>query len=74
MVSPRARRQELYDIVLTAHYHTSGNPGKTLANGSVIGFNEFAQSILAAPEPPQQWLALVSEKWCLRERAEIRLA
>lgn len=63
-----------YDILLFGHYHTSGNPGGgILANGSIVGFNEFALSIRAAPEPPQQWLALITEKWGIRERCEIKL-
>lgn len=68
-----AQSRVFYDIIATGHYHTSGNLGKILANGSVVGFGEFAQSIRAAPEPAQQWLALVTEQWCLRERCEIRL-
>lgn len=62
-----------YDMIITGHYHTSMNLGKTLANGSVVGYGEFAQSIRASPEVPQQWLALVTEKWGMRERAEIKL-
>lgn len=68
-----AQSRVFYDIILTGHYHTSGNLGKILANGSVVGYGEFAQSIRASPEPPQQWLALVHEQWCLRERCEIKL-
>jgi hypothetical protein len=68
-----SRFRKFYDIILSAHDHTSGNPGNLLANGSVIGFNEFAFSIRAAPEPPQQWLALVTQKWPLRERLDIKL-
>lgn len=68
-----AQSRIFYDIILGAHYHTSGNLGKILQNGSVVGYSEFAQSIRASPEPPQQWLALVHEQWCLRERCEIKL-
>jgi len=64
---------ERYDIILTAHYHTSSNPGTVLANGSMIGFNEWAVRIRAMPEPPQQWLALVHERWGLRERTPVVL-
>lgn len=63
-----------YDIILTAHYHTSANPGGgKLANGSVVGYGEFSNRIRAGFEVPQQWLALVHEKWGLRERCEIKL-
>ena len=64
---------EHYDVILTAHYHTSSNPGTVLANGSVIGFNEYAVRIRAVPEPPQQWLALIHEKWGMRERVPVVL-
>jgi hypothetical protein len=63
-----------YDIILTAHYHTSANPGGgKLANGSVVGYGEFSNRIRAGFEVPQQWLALVHERWGLRERCEIKL-
>jgi hypothetical protein len=64
---------EHYDVILTAHYHTSSNPGAVLANGSMIGFNEYAVRIRAVPEPPMQWLALVHERWGLRERVPVVL-
>lgn len=63
-----------HHIKLTAHYHTSANPGRGhFANGSVIGFNEFAMAIRAVAEPPQQWLLHVHERWGVRERCEIVL-
>lgn len=64
---------EQYAVILTAHYHTSSNPGTILANGSIIGFNEYAVRIRAQPEPPMQWLALIHEKWGLRERVPVVL-
>lgn len=68
-----AQRGVTYDIILTAHHHVSGKVGKILANGSVVGYNEYASSIRAAPELPQQWLCLLHETWALREMAEIKL-
>jgi hypothetical protein len=64
---------ERYDVILTAHYHTSSNPGTVLANGSVVGPSEYSQRIRAVPEPPMQWLALIHEKWGLRERVPVVL-
>jgi len=64
---------ERYDIILTAHYHTSSNPGTVLANGSMVGYSEYAVRIRGLPEPPQQWLALVHERWGLRERVPVIL-
>lgn len=64
---------ERYDIILTAHYHTSSNPGTVLANGSMVGYSEYAVRIRGLPEPPQQWLALIHERWGLRERVPVIL-
>jgi hypothetical protein len=64
---------ERYDIILTAHYHTSSNPGTVLANGSMVGYSEYSLRIRGLPEPPQQWLALIHEKWGLRERVPVVL-
>lgn len=64
---------ERYDVILTAHYHTSSNPGTVLANGSMVGYSEYAVRIRGMPEPPQQWLALVHERWGLRERVPVVL-
>lgn len=64
---------ERYDIILSAHYHTSSNPGTLLANGSMVGYSEYSQRIRGVPEPPMQWLALVHEKWGLRERVPVVL-
>ncbi|CAH1658125.1 conserved hypothetical protein [Hyphomicrobiales bacterium] len=68
-----ARASRQYDVILTGHYHTSGNPGRTLANGSVVGYAEYPNGLRCALEPPQQWLALMTERWGLRERCEIKL-
>lgn len=66
--------RQYYDIILTAHYHTSANPGGgRLANVSMVGYSEFAHRIRAAVEPPKQWLALITERWPLRERVDLML-
>lgn len=64
---------ERYDVILSAHYHTSSNPGTLLANGSMVGYSEYSQRIRGVPEPPMQWLALIHEKWGLRERVPVVL-
>lgn len=61
------------DLIQHGHYHTTGNPGPVLANGSVPGYSEFGSDIRAVVEPPQQWLYLMHSKWGLRERAPIQL-
>jgi DNA-binding CsgD family transcriptional regulator len=64
---------EHYDVILSGHYHTSSNPGRILANGSMVGFSEYGLRLRAEPEPPQQWLGLIHEKWGLRERMPVAL-
>lgn len=61
------------DLILHGHYHTTGNAGAVLSNGSCVGYGEYADDIRADPEPPQQWLFLLHSKWFLRERAPIML-
>lgn len=69
-----ARVRRHYDIILTAHYHTKSNPsGDAYGNGSVVGYNEYANRIRAGIEPPQQWLLLVHERWLVREACSIKL-
>ena len=65
------------DLIQGGHYHSTGNPylGRVpiLANGSVIGINEYGDDIRAAVEHPQQWAYLLHERWWLRERQPIIL-
>lgn len=61
------------DLIVHGHYHTTGNPGNVLSNGSVPGYGEFANGLRAVVEPPQQWLALLHDRWWLRDRAPIKL-
>lgn len=69
-----AQSRVFWDIILTAHHHASGSPTeKHLANGSIVGFSEYARSLRAAPEVPMQWAALIHERWCIRERMPIKL-
>lgn len=69
----QARMGRRPDLILMGHYHTSSNPGSVLANGSVVGYGEYADDLRADPEPPSQWLFLLHNKWFLRERAPIVL-
>jgi hypothetical protein len=65
--------REHFDVKLTGHFHTSGDLGGTLSNGSFAGYSEFAGNIRASVEPPQQWLALVTERWCVRDQCKVKL-
>lgn len=48
-----------FDYLLVGHYHSMFDLGGCFANGSLIGYNEYAMAIRAKPEPPQQWLLFV---------------
>lgn len=61
------------DLLQFGHYHTTGNPGMVLANGSVPGYSEYADDLRAVVEPPQQWLYLLHDRWWLRERLPVQL-
>jgi hypothetical protein len=44
------------------HWHQYIDTGRLVVNGSVIGFNAYAMSIKATPEPPQQFFYLLDSK------------
>jgi len=44
------------------HFHTYLDTGRIAVNGSVIGYNAYAMSIKAEPEPPQQMFYLIDSK------------
>lgn len=62
------------DLMLTGHYHVSGQPPGVLANGSVIGYSEYGHAIRGGVEPPKQWAARFSLKWGLCETLAVQLA
>ncbi len=57
-----------WDIAKKCHYHNFGHwhqyidNGRVAVNGSVIGYNAYAMSIKAAPEPPTQSFYLLDSK------------
>jgi predicted phosphodiesterase len=56
-----------FDTLIIGHYHTyipRGDAVPVLANGSLIGYNEYARLLLrAGPASPKQALAFVHPKW-----------
>lgn len=62
------------DLILTGHFHTSGNPPGVLANGSVIGVNGYSTSNRMRPDVPRQWIARFSERHGLCDRIDAQLA
>ncbi len=57
-----------WDQAKKCHYHHFGHwhqyidTGRVVVNGSVIGYNAYAMSIKATPEPPQQAFYLLDAK------------
>jgi hypothetical protein len=47
------------DLTVMGHFHQLMDGGDFLVNGSLIGYNEFAQAIGASPEEPRQAFFLV---------------
>jgi predicted phosphodiesterase len=66
-----------FDTLLIGHYHTyipRGDAVPVLANGSLIGYNEYARLLLrAGPAAPKQAFALVHPKWGITEQRGIDL-
>jgi hypothetical protein len=64
-------------IIQLSHYHKVGNPyvGSVpiFANGSVVGYSEYAGDIRASVEPAQQWMYLVHSRWGVRETLSVKL-
>lgn len=50
------------DLDVFGHFHQSKDGGKFVCNGSLIGWNEFANFIKADFEPPKQTFFLVDHK------------
>jgi len=55
----KMRRADLY---VQGHLHQFIDGGNFIINGSIIGYNAFALSIKASPEPPTQTFFLVDTK------------
>jgi hypothetical protein len=64
---------KLIDWVLIGHFHQSAMAPGFIANGSLPGYNEYAQSLRATPEPPCQTLFFVTNKYGLNEYRRIVL-
>ncbi len=62
------------DVVLTGHMHTSLRLQHGFANGSLAGYNEYAQVIRAAPDSAKQWLLCVSEEYGAAQNFEVILS
>lgn len=64
----RLRPTALHHI---GHFHQLARYGRTFTNGSLIGYNEYAVSIGASYEPPQQHFYIVDSKRCATMQSAI---
>lgn len=55
------RGDHQWDFDVLGHFHQKGFPPRVAQNGSLIGWNAFAEFIGAAPEPPMQISFVVDE-------------
>ena len=55
-------KAEQADFDMFGHFHQFMDGGKWFCNGSLIGYNAFAQSIKAEPEPPQQGFHIIDAR------------
>jgi hypothetical protein len=46
------------DVVLTGHLHTSVKTEWGYANGSMVGYSEYANTLRCEPDSAKQWLLL----------------
>jgi hypothetical protein len=51
------------DLDIFGHFHQFIDYGNFIANGSLIGYNDFAVRIKASYEQPVQAFALINKKW-----------
>lgn len=50
------------DLTVMGHFHQLLDGGDFIVNGSLIGYNEFAQAIAASPEEPRQAFFLIHNR------------
>ncbi len=55
----RLQQYRKADITCLGHFHTYGDYGDIVVNGSLIGYSPYALSIAASFEPPQQAFFLI---------------
>jgi hypothetical protein len=51
------------DLDLMGHWHQCEFSRECILNGSLIGYNEYSEQIKAEPEPPQQAMFLMHERY-----------
>jgi len=65
IVDTEYRQRRPVKWVFSGHFHTTGVTPFGFANGSGIGYGEFAKSLRADPEPAQQNFIVIHERYGL---------
>ena len=65
IVDTEYRQRRPVRWVFSGHFHTTGMTPFGFANGSGVGYGEFAKSLRADPEPAQQNLVVIHERYGL---------
>lgn len=62
------------DCILTGHLHTSLKLERGYANGSLVGYGEYARDLRALPAPAMQWLLFIHREMMVSHAFELQLS
>jgi hypothetical protein len=62
LIDSSLKSGKLVHYVLSAHYHTTARTPFGWANGSLVGYGEYAKQLRADPEPAKQNMLVVHER------------
>jgi len=65
IVDTEYRQRRPVRWVFSGHFHTTGVTPFGFANGSGVGYGEYAKALRADPEPAQQNLVVIHERYGL---------
>jgi len=71
IVDTEYRQRRPVRWVFSGHFHTTGVTPFGFANGSGVGYGEFAKSLRADPEPAQQNFVVIHERYGLIRYAPV---
>lgn len=73
LIDSSLKAGKLVHYVLSAHYHTTARTTFGWANGSVVGYGEYAKTLRADPEPAKQNMLVVHARHGVISHQEIYL-
>lgn len=69
-----AKLRHLVDYVLIGHFHTPAMIPGLIANGTLVGYNEYARRMKMEPGPAVQTLFTVHRDYCVEQYRQINLS